>query len=92
MGSAAGVTILVWIAIGVAIGLAAAFIHRLSGAWPLILNVTAGLAGAMAGGLAEGHGAVAAHPLNTNSLIVAAGGAVILVGILNLFLHRPPAP
>ena len=85
-------TILVWIAIGIAIGIAAAFIHRLSGAWPLLLNVLAGVAGAVAGGLAEGHGSVGADPVETNALIVAAGGAVILVGILNLFLHRPPSP
>ncbi|HEX9933392.1 MAG TPA: hypothetical protein VGB08_11170 [Allosphingosinicella sp.] len=82
-------TILVWIAIGLAIGLAAAFVHRLSGAWPLLLNVAAGVAGAVAGGLAEGHGAVGGDPLKVNALIVATGGAVILVGILNLFLHRP---
>ena len=82
-------TILVWVAIGVAIGLAAVFIHRLSGAWPLALNVAAGIAGAFAGGLAEAHGAIGGDPLETNALIVAAAGAVILVGIVNLFLHRP---
>ena len=81
-------TILVWLAIGAIIGLAAAFIHRLTGAWARILNLAAGIAGAIGGGFAEGRGSVDAEPLEVNALIVAACGAVILVGILNLFLRR----
>jgi uncharacterized membrane protein YeaQ/YmgE (transglycosylase-associated protein family) len=83
------VTILVWLAIGAFIGLAAAFVHRLSGAVHLALNLAAGIAGAIGGGFAEGRGTVDARPLETNAMIVAACGAVILVGILNLFLRRP---
>ena len=82
-------TIFVWLAIGVAIGLAAAFVHRPVGRWALILNVVAGVAGAIGGGIAEGRGSVDAEPLEKTALIVAACGAVILVGILNLFLRRP---
>lgn len=81
-------TILVWLAIGVAIGLAAAFIHRLTGIWHRLLNLLAGVAGSIGGGIAEGRGAIDAEPLETNAVIVAACGAVILVGILNLFLRR----
>ena len=81
-------TILVWLAIGAAIGLAAAFVHRLRGLWPLLFNLVAGIAGAIGGGIAEGRGAIGDDPLKTNTLIVAACGAVILVGILNLFLRR----
>ena len=84
-------TILVWLAIGAAIGLGAAFVHRLTSVWPLALNVLAGMAGAVAGGFAEGRGSIADDPVKTNALIVAAAGALILVGILNLFLRRPPA-
>ena len=83
-------TILVWLAIGAVIGLAAAFIHRLTDAWALIFNLAAGIAGAVGGGIAEGRGSIEAEPLEVNALIVAACGALILVGILNLFLRRPP--
>jgi len=82
------VTILVWLAIGVVVGLAAAFIHRLSGAFHLGLNLAAGIAGAVGGGYAEGRGSIGSEPFDTNAMIVAACGAVILVGILNLFLRR----
>ena len=81
-------TILVWLAIGAAIGLAAAFVHRPTGAWALVLNLAAGIGGAIGGGFAEGRGSVDAEPLEVNALIVAACGALILVGILNLFLRR----
>ena len=81
-------TILVWLAIGAAVGLAAAFVHRLSGAFHLGLNLAAGIAGAIGGGFAEGRGSIDAEPLETNAMIVALCGAVILVGILNLFLRR----
>lgn len=84
-------TLIIWIAIGAAIGLAAAFVHRLKALWPLLFNLIAGIAGAIGGGIAEGRGAIDAEPFETNALIVAACGAVILVGILNLFLRRPPA-
>ena len=84
-------TILVWLAIGIAIGLAAAFVHRLKSFWALTLNLAAGIAGAIGGGVAEGRGSIDAEPLEANALIVAACGAVILVGILNLFLRRPAA-
>ena len=82
-------SILVWLAIGIAVGLAAAFVHRLTGFWPLALNIVAGIAGAIGGGIAEGRGSIGHDPLKTNTLIVALCGAVILVGILNLFLRRP---
>ncbi|MEA3017917.1 MAG: hypothetical protein QOI38_2639 [Sphingomonadales bacterium] len=82
-------TLIIWIAIGAAVGFAAAFVHRLKALWPLLFNLVAGIAGAIGGGVAEGRGAIDAAPLETNALIVAACGAVILVGILNLFLRRP---
>jgi uncharacterized membrane protein YeaQ/YmgE (transglycosylase-associated protein family) len=57
----------------------------------LLFNLAAGIAGAVGGGFAEGRGTVRADPFQTNTLIVVACGAVILVGILNLFLRRPAA-
>ena len=78
-------TLIVWLAIGAAIGLAAILVLRIAGRGGRLGNVVAGLLGALAGGYAEGRGSVAADPLDTNALIVAAAGAVILVGIVNLF-------
>ena len=84
-------TVFIWIAIGAAIGAAAAFVHRLQRLWPLVFNLLAGIAGAIGGGFAEGRGTIRIDPFRTNTLIVAVCGAVILVGILNLFLRRPAA-
>ena len=80
-----GLAILVWLVVGAAVGVAACLVLRIeSGAWRL-LNLGAGMAGAVGGGIAEGHGAIADDPLKTSALIVAAAGAVILTGIVNLF-------
>ncbi len=82
-------TILVWILIGAAIGVAGMVVQRIDGAYHRLLNILAGVAGAIAGGLAAGKGEVIDDPWRTTALIVAAAGAVILVGIVNLFRHRP---
>lgn len=84
-------TILIWVAIGALVGAAAAFVHRFARFWPLLFNLVAGIAGAIGGGVAEGRGTITDDPFRTNALIVAAAGAVILVGIVNLFLRRPAA-
>jgi uncharacterized membrane protein YeaQ/YmgE (transglycosylase-associated protein family) len=85
------VTILVWLVIGAAIGVAAMLIQRVDGTSGKLLNIGAGIAGALAGGIAAGRGTIAEDPWRTTALIVAAAGAVILVGIVNLFRHRPAA-
>lgn len=78
-------TMLVWLAIGASIGLAAAAVLRIDTNAARLLNIAAGIAGALAGGLAEGRGSIRADPWDITSLIVAAACAVILVGIVNLF-------
>lgn len=78
-------TVVVWLVVGAAIGLAAILVHRIAGTGGRLANLAAGMLGAVGGGYAEGRGSVAADPLDTNALIVAAAGAVILVGIVNLF-------
>lgn len=84
-------TILVWLAIGAAIGVAATLIQRIHTLSGRLLLVGAGIVGALAGGIAAGRGAIGDDPWRTTALIVAAAGAIILVGIVNLFRHRPPA-
>ena len=82
-------TVFVWILLGACIGTGAAFILRVEGRWARLLNVAAGIVGSVGGGFAEGRGRIAADPWDTNGLIVAAAGAIILIGIANLFRHRP---
>jgi uncharacterized membrane protein YeaQ/YmgE (transglycosylase-associated protein family) len=85
------VTILVWLAIGAAIGAAAILILRVETTSGKALIIGAGIVGALAGGIAAGRGAVGDDPWRTTALIVAAAGAILLVGIVNLFRHRPAA-
>jgi uncharacterized membrane protein YeaQ/YmgE (transglycosylase-associated protein family) len=85
------VTILVWIVIGAVIGAAAMLIQRVETLAGRALNIGAGIAGAIAGGIAAGRGDIGDDPWRTTALIVAAASALILVGIVNLFRHRPAA-
>lgn len=85
-----GLTLLVWILIGAAVGAGAVLALPVEGRWARLLNLAAGIAGAVGGGLAEGHGGIGADPWEANALIVSAAGALILVGIANLFRRRPP--
>lgn len=81
-------TIIVWLAIGALIGAAASIVHRDTGIVRWAINAGAGMAGALAGGIAEGRGTVPASPWEATGLIVAAASAVILVGIVHLFSRR----
>jgi uncharacterized membrane protein YeaQ/YmgE (transglycosylase-associated protein family) len=83
------VTVFVWILLGACIGTGAALILRVEGRWARLLNVGAGIIGSVGGGFAEGRGGIRADPWDLNGLIVAAAGATILIGIANLFRHRP---
>ncbi|HEX8527491.1 GlsB/YeaQ/YmgE family stress response membrane protein [Allosphingosinicella sp.] len=74
-------TIIVWLVIGAAVGLAAGAVMR--GRW--LVNILGGMAGAFAGGVAEGRGSIGQNPADVTALIVAAASALILIGILNLF-------
>ncbi|MDP8995365.1 MAG: GlsB/YeaQ/YmgE family stress response membrane protein, partial [Pseudomonadota bacterium] len=67
------------------------FVLRPQPRWRILLNLAVGVAGAVAGGIAEGHGAAPPSPWDVNSLIVVASGALILIGIVNLFRRTPEA-
>ena len=84
-------TILVWLAIGAAVGFAAMRLQRVETTSARLLVLGAGIVGAIAGGIAAGRGSIGDDPWRTTALIVAAAGAIILVGIVNLFRHRPAA-
>lgn len=81
--------VFVWILIGAAIGVGAVLVLPVEGRWARLLNLAAGIAGAVGGGFAEGRGEIGRDPWEVNALIVSAAGALILVGIANLFRHRP---
>ena len=78
-------TILVWLALGAAIGAAASWVLSLDTTFRRILNVLIGMAGAVGGGLLENHGRIAVTPWEVTGLIVAASGAIVFLGIVNLF-------
>lgn len=82
-------TVLVWIVIGALVGAVAMLLQEVETTIGRALNIGGGIVGAIAGGLAAGRGAIGDDPWRTTALVVAAAGAVILVGIVNLFRHRP---
>jgi uncharacterized membrane protein YeaQ/YmgE (transglycosylase-associated protein family) len=83
------VTIIVWLVIGAALGIGAAVTLRVEGGGAWLVNLTAGMVGAVGGGLAESRGSIGHDPWQANALIVTVAGALILVGIANLFRRRP---
>lgn len=82
-------TIVIWLLIGAAIGFAATLVLAVWARMRLIINLAAGMAGALAGGIAEAHGRIPPSPWDMNGLIVASASAVILLGIVNLFQRSP---
>ena len=81
-------TIIVWLVVGALTGVAASIVHRDTGFVRRAINIGAGMAGALAGGVAEGRGAVPDTPWEATGLIVAVASAVILIGIVHLFSRR----
>lgn len=83
--------IIIWIVIGAIIGIGGIVVQRIETLLGRLANLAGGTLGAIGGGIAAGRGAIGDDPWRTTALIVAAAGALILVGIVNLFRHRPSA-
>jgi uncharacterized membrane protein YeaQ/YmgE (transglycosylase-associated protein family) len=85
----AEVNILVWIIFGATAGWIASIIMRRNKQMGAIANIVVGIVGAFIGGyIMEYFGAEGVTGFNLNSLLVAIGGAVILLFFVGLFRRR----
>ncbi|MFN3492971.1 MAG: GlsB/YeaQ/YmgE family stress response membrane protein [Hydrogenophaga sp.] len=83
------INLIVWLVVGGVIGWLASLIMKTDGQQGVILNVVVGLAGAALGGLVisplVGMGTINDDAFNIGALVVSLIGAVILLGIVNMF-------
>lgn len=83
------INLIVWLVVGGVIGWLASLIMKTDGQQGVILNVVVGIAGAALGGLVisplVGMGTINDDAFNIGALVVSLIGAVILLGIVNLF-------
>lgn len=77
--------IIVWLVVGGIVGWLASLIMRTDAQQGVLLNVVVGIVGAVIGGLIFSRGNINEAPLNVTAFIVSLVGAVILLGIVNLF-------
>jgi len=81
--------IIIWLVVGGLIGWVASMIMRTDAQQGVVLNVVVGIIGAMIGGwlLAPmvGSGTINQNDFSLSGLLLSLGGAVILLGIVNLF-------
>lgn len=83
------INFIVWLVVGGVIGWLASVIMKTDGQQGVILNIVVGIAGAALGGLVispmVGMGTINDDVFNIRALVVSLVGAVILLGIVNLF-------
>jgi uncharacterized membrane protein YeaQ/YmgE (transglycosylase-associated protein family) len=75
--------ILIWLIIGAVVGGIAGMIMRES--LGLIGNIVVGIIGAFLGGVLFAHGDINNSPLTIGTFAVSVIGAIILLGVVNLF-------
>jgi uncharacterized membrane protein YeaQ/YmgE (transglycosylase-associated protein family) len=83
------INLIVWLVVGGVIGWLASLIMKTDGQQGVILNIVMGIAGAALGGLVisplVGMGTINNDAFNIGALVVSLVGAVILLGIVNMF-------
>ena len=83
------INLIVWLVVGGVIGWLASLIMKTDGQQGVILNAVVGIAGAALGGLVisplVGMGTINDDAFNIGALVVSLIGAVILLGIVNMF-------
>ncbi|SFR96274.1 GlsB/YeaQ/YmgE family stress response membrane protein [Sphingomonas jatrophae] len=77
--------LILWLIVGGVIGWLASIIMRTDAQQGIFLNIVVGIVGAFIGGLIVGGGSINNAPLNLYSFLASLLGAVILLGIVNLF-------
>ena len=83
------INLIVWLIVGGIIGWVASMIMRTNAQQGILMNVVVGIAGAFLAGLLLspflGTGTINDSNFSIASMLVSLGGAVILLGIVNLF-------
>ncbi len=83
------INLIVWLIVGGIIGWLASMIMRTNAQQGILMNVVVGIAGAFLAGLLLspflGTGTINDSNFSIASMLVSLGGAVILLGIVNLF-------
>ena len=79
------INLIVWLLIGALIGWVASLVMRTDAQQGALLNIVVGVIGAMIGGFLLGGPTINSNALNVTALVVSLVGAVILLGIVNLF-------
>ena len=87
MNNVDGMTILTWIIVGLIAGVIAKMVMRDSFGW--IVTILLGIVGALVGGWLSGLlGGPAVTGLNLMSILVAAGGAIVVLFVYGLVVRR----
>ena len=77
--------IIVWLVVGGIVGWLASLVMRTDAQQGVLLNVVVGIVGAFIGGLIFSRGDINEAPLSVTAFLVSLVGAIILLGIVNLF-------
>jgi uncharacterized membrane protein YeaQ/YmgE (transglycosylase-associated protein family) len=77
--------IIVWLVVGGIVGWLASLVMRTDAQQGVLLNVVVGIVGAFIGGMIFSRGNINEAPLSVTAFIVSLVGAIILLGIVNLF-------
>ncbi|MGF7150754.1 putative membrane protein YeaQ/YmgE (transglycosylase-associated protein family) [Sphingomonas zeicaulis] len=77
--------LILWLVIGGVIGWLASLIMRTDAQQGIFLNIVVGIVGAFIGGLIFSGGTINAYNFSLTSILVSLVGAVVLLGIVNLF-------
>jgi len=81
--------LIIWLIVGGIVGWIASMLMRTDAQQGLLLNIVVGIVGAFLGGLLFsrffGEGTINQNPLDLGSIVVSLLGAIVLLGILNLF-------
>ena len=79
------INLILWLLFGALVGWLASLVMRTDAQQGPLLNIIVGIIGAMIGGLLFSGGTINDNVFNLGSLFVSFIGAVILLGIINLF-------
>jgi uncharacterized membrane protein YeaQ/YmgE (transglycosylase-associated protein family) len=77
--------LLVWLVVGGIVGWLASMVMRTDAQQGVLLNIVVGIVGAFIGGLIFSRGDINEAPLSVTAFLVSLVGAVILLGVVNLF-------